>query len=520
MNRILLSVAVLTLSIGSVDAQDRIYEARRTTSPPTIDGVMTSASEWADASAAQAEWTLLESGGLDPANNRIQMMWDTAGLYLLHQVDSADWQAGRGFGNIDFDYWYLSMYFDPNTDGETNDQTGPLDTGIDGYQIAFNEPLGESGYSVESPDLGLFQEAHVNGRFGNQGWEKGSGDGFSGLEIKQTISSEESYGYTEMFVPWADFDASDPQIYNPAVDDIGLYHPYAPENGEEWFFNIGRDRFFSSASAAWVMDPSSSLLADRPHGILRFVDSGSELACDINQDGTCTGADIDTIAAAIRNGDMDQRLDLTNDGRVDELDMDFLIESSTMFHTYYGDSNLDGQFNSSDFVVVFTAGQYEDGIAGNSIWESGDWNGDTEFDSSDFVQAFQTGGYEVGTRDVALAIPEPSGLASYPSVCSQSVPVDVSQSKHAHAVCRPPRVSGLVCQASCVRPRVSGLVCQASCVRPALSRPLAPTHSRSGVGPGLPADGTRRGCEFLRMGVQFSGQCDFLRTGAGSNCAG
>ena len=44
--------------------------------------------------------------------------------------------------------------------------------------------------------------------------------------------------------------------------------------------------------------------------------------------------------------------------------------------TWIGDSNLDGQFNSTDFVVVFTAAEYEDGLEGNSSWVTGDWNGD------------------------------------------------------------------------------------------------------------------------------------------------
>jgi hypothetical protein len=58
-----------------------------------------------------------------------------------------------------------------------------------------------------------------------------------------------------------------------------------------------------------------------------------------------------------------------------------------------GDSNRDGVFNSSDLILVFQAGEYEDGIAGNSTFEEGDWNRDGEFDSADFVLAFQQGNY-------------------------------------------------------------------------------------------------------------------------------
>ncbi|MCA9212096.1 MAG: tandem-95 repeat protein [Planctomycetales bacterium] len=58
-----------------------------------------------------------------------------------------------------------------------------------------------------------------------------------------------------------------------------------------------------------------------------------------------------------------------------------------------GDSNGDGIFNSSDFVLVFQAGEYEDNIEGNSTFEEGDWDGDGDFTTNDFVFAFQFGQY-------------------------------------------------------------------------------------------------------------------------------
>ena len=58
-----------------------------------------------------------------------------------------------------------------------------------------------------------------------------------------------------------------------------------------------------------------------------------------------------------------------------------------------GDSNFDGVFNSSDLVLVFRAGEYEDEIPGNSTFEEGDWNGDGDFTTSDLVFAFRAGTY-------------------------------------------------------------------------------------------------------------------------------
>lgn len=79
--------------------------------------------------------------------------------------------------------------------------------------------------------------------------------------------------------------------------------------------------------------------------------------------------------------------------------------------TWVGDSNLDGEFNSTDLVELFTMGEYEDGVVGNSTWVTGDWTGDGEFDSSDFVAAFTDGGYEQGPRAATAAVPEPSSVA-------------------------------------------------------------------------------------------------------------
>jgi hypothetical protein len=60
------------------------------------------------------------------------------------------------------------------------------------------------------------------------------------------------------------------------------------------------------------------------------------------------------------------------------------------------------------------AGEYEDGIAMNSVWSTGDWNGDGEFDSGDLVVSFQDGGYEQGPRwprGAVQAVPEPTSFA-------------------------------------------------------------------------------------------------------------
>jgi hypothetical protein len=92
--------------------------------------------------------------------------------------------------------------------------------------------------------------------------------------------------------------------------------------------------------------------------------------------------------------------DLDGDGDGDVLVGNVWYENLTR-RRLVGDSNGDGMFNSTDLILVFQAGKYEDGIAKNDTFEEGDWNGDGEFDSSDLVLAFQEGHYVAAARPAA-----------------------------------------------------------------------------------------------------------------------
>lgn len=130
---------------------------------------------------------------------------------------------------------------------------------------------------------------------------------------------------------------------------------------------------------------------------------------DFDNDQRLSVADVDALARAIRNRDTLPIYDLDLNGSVELQDLRVWVDD--VKRTYFGDSNLDGLFNSQDLVGVFVAGQYEDGIAGNSSWASGDWNGDADFNTSDLMIAFQGGGYDKPAKAaVAAAVPEPTSL--------------------------------------------------------------------------------------------------------------
>jgi hypothetical protein len=81
----------------------------------------------------------------------------------------------------------------------------------------------------------------------------------------------------------------------------------------------------------------------------------------------------------------------------------------SVFGSWTGDADLNGEFNSSDLVQVLAAGTYEVDVA--SVWSSGDFNGDGRTSSSDLIAALADGGYEQGPRAAVSAVPEPASFA-------------------------------------------------------------------------------------------------------------
>lgn len=129
---------------------------------------------------------------------------------------------------------------------------------------------------------------------------------------------------------------------------------------------------------------------------------------DLNNDGTWNAGDIDKLSSALWTGTTTGRMDINDDGAITMDDRRYWIE--VLKNTYYGDSNLDGEFNSTDLIEAMQAGEYEDSITGNSTWVEGDFSGDGEFNSTDLVLALQLGGFEQGPRIKPVPVPEPSSV--------------------------------------------------------------------------------------------------------------
>ena len=130
---------------------------------------------------------------------------------------------------------------------------------------------------------------------------------------------------------------------------------------------------------------------------------------DFNLNGELDAEDMDLLSKQVASPNPDLSFDLNGDNAVDTDDRSTWVKD--LKKTWFGDADLNGEFNSGDFVAVFSAGKYEDGIEGNATWAEGDWDGNMDFDSGDFVAAFSDGGYERGPLpQQAVAVPEPTSV--------------------------------------------------------------------------------------------------------------
>ncbi len=130
---------------------------------------------------------------------------------------------------------------------------------------------------------------------------------------------------------------------------------------------------------------------------------------DYDNNGVLDADDLDLQAAvAIGELEFDPKFDENGDTFVDLADRQIWLSDHKK--TWMGDSNLDFQFNTGDFVQVLSAGKYETGQRAG--WAEGDWDGNLKFDTGDLVVALSGGGYEQGLYPDAgvAAVPEPSSL--------------------------------------------------------------------------------------------------------------
>ncbi len=148
----------------------------------------------------------------------------------------------------------------------------------------------------------------------------------------------------------------------------------------------------------------------------------TDLLGDFSSNNRLDADDMDILSRQTRISAANPNFDLNGDSAVSHADREFWLHD--LARSWYGDANLDGIFDTADFLQVFAAAEYNDQMPNNSSWATGDWNGDYEFNTRDLVTAFQGAGYDKSPRSAEIAsVPEPQsgmlgmlGLLSYSAI--------------------------------------------------------------------------------------------------------
>ena len=366
------------------------------------DHVLAVAVHQANTTSSDVGFSLRFAGGFVPPEPPVEIM-PTGGVFKYFEgLD--DEPSG---GTLD----WTTLGFDDSRWGSGQEGFGYETGGVGGVEPLLNTPLEEmegiytslylrKSFSVDDPSQ--FSDLILNIDYD---------DGFFAYVNGELVFSS---------VPDPDGDPTTGIPYDTLGNDIGANHESSNGTGTGEQFSIslrdfpgllhaGNGNILAIHGLNTGLTSSDFVLAQI--GLLGVLGEGGGTPGDYDGDGLLDAADLDALSAAVRRGDSSPIYDLNNDAGVDDADRKEWVE--VLKNTWFGDADLNGEFNSSDLVFVLIAGKYETGDSGN--WGDGDFNGDGIVNTSDLVTALVGGGYELGPRAAtsASAIPEPGSLTLF-----------------------------------------------------------------------------------------------------------
>ena len=150
------------------------------------------------------------------------------------------------------------------------------------------------------------------------------------------------------------------------------------------------------------------------------IDSSGNVTGDFNNDGSVNAADIDILLTAARQPSAALYLDFDGSFSVNQGDVTVFLQ--TIVGARYGDANLDGFVDGSDFNIWNT----NKFATCNQSWANGDWNGDAIVDVSDFniwnINKFTAAAPQAATRVISRSPRAAAGT----SVIDQRVAIAAS----------------------------------------------------------------------------------------------
>jgi hypothetical protein len=334
--------------------------------------------------------------------------WGDTALQVVAITDpSKDWdlnaipeEAINGVNAPLSDWDSYAWTGDPDNQQRFNAPTPFLDEGESASSVA-RRLVPEPDYIlINNQDPNTIDETNAYGGVAGEGGPGGDGSADGGDNIWPTQNAVD-LDITDL-VKWklgqnaaySTFNPTDRELTIMARTEVGL--------GTNGFVRFISNESGENTAIILAPDGEPALMPGR----IVVSYTGGTLAGDFDTDGDLDSSDINALSAAVRAGNNPAQFDVNNDSAVNAADRTVWVND--LKKTYFGDANLDLEFNSSDFVAVFTVGKYETG--GSAEWQEGDWNGDGLFNSGDFVAAFTEGGYEKGPRPAVAGVPEPSTI--------------------------------------------------------------------------------------------------------------
>ncbi|MCP4191095.1 MAG: PEP-CTERM sorting domain-containing protein [Planctomycetaceae bacterium] len=381
------------------------------------------------------EMSFTHNGRADPIGEplviNIQYAWDTDNFYALVEEISDDDPTGT-YNDVD---WCGECIDDDFTNPDHPNNPAPWSTDSVGF---YDKGIHWPGIGDDDPTLDSILEVGPYTQFwvGLATEEDMVIDGETQhFHITRAINEGGSEGNTSMLI--GPRSVENEKAFTMIPDLPALTDPQSAHGIVKDDSNGGRGRRFTEFFMRWdqirysgndereeVQDRIEDLLPGLEGHLLEDVKAGYEFRLDpLLVDGADSFAfGSQTHPSGIEHPDHAQDFDevavirlLDGGDPADRLDDGSLTDSTEranyvhdVLGTWMGDANLDGEFNSSDLVQVFSAAKYESGEAAG--WGEGDFSGDSLFNSGDLVVAFSDAGYEQGARGVAV-VPEPSSLA-------------------------------------------------------------------------------------------------------------
>jgi hypothetical protein len=192
-----------------------------------------------------------------------------------------------------------------------------------------------------------------------------------------TSADVESFLFT---IGGSDHDTVDPTLPLRRREQTYMFDRSVPPNIVDWNINIETYVLGSTQvdeHRIWMIIRSSGdwYNLDTPHGEVyswRSNESGvwtlQPILGDFDNNRVLDANDIDLLSREVIAPTPDLVFDLNDDGQVSSADHTIWVHD--IRGTYFGDANLNGEFNGSDMVQVFAAGKYETGE--NAGWSEGD----------------------------------------------------------------------------------------------------------------------------------------------------